>query len=87
MTKEEFWNSKKNLLLTTDRAYRSYELGIRYATEEYIYNAKNIIDNLLYYLKSCNCERSNYAEIEEDIKQAEDFINNFNYDILNKHEY
>ena len=36
--------------------------------------AKEIIDNLLYYIKQCTCERSNYAELDEDIKQAEQFL-------------
>lgn len=36
--------------------------------------AREIIDNLLYYIKQCTCERSNYAELDEDIKQAEQFL-------------
>ena len=36
--------------------------------------AKEHIENLLYYTKQCTCERSNYAEIEEDIKEAEQFL-------------
>lgn len=36
--------------------------------------AKEHIENLLYYVKQCTCERSNYAEIEKDIKEAEQFL-------------
>jgi len=36
--------------------------------------AKEHIENLLYYVKQCTCERSNYAEIEKDITEAEQFI-------------
>ena len=36
--------------------------------------AKEHIENLLYYVKQCTCERSNYAEIEKDIKGAEQFL-------------
>lgn len=36
--------------------------------------AKELIGNLLYYLKSCNCERSNYAELQSDIAEAENFL-------------
>ena len=42
--------------------------------KEQLTKAKEIIENLLYYVKQCTCERSNYAEIEEDIKEAEQFI-------------
>lgn len=35
---------------------------------------KEHIENLLYYVKQCTCERSNYAEIEKDIKEAERFL-------------
>ena len=37
--------------------------------------AKEHIENLLYYVKQCTCERSNYAEIEKDITEAEQFLN------------
>ena len=37
--------------------------------------AKEHIENLLYYVKQCTCERSNYAEIKKDIKEAEQFLN------------
>lgn len=40
-----------------------------------LFKAKEHIENLLYYVKQCNCERSNYAEIEKDIKEAEQFLN------------
>lgn len=36
--------------------------------------AKEHIENLLYYVKQCTCERSNYAEIKKDIKEAEQFL-------------
>ena len=36
--------------------------------------AKEHIENLLYYTKQCTCERSNYAEIEKDIKEAAQFL-------------
>ena len=36
--------------------------------------AKEHIENLLYYVKQCTCERSNYEEIEKDIKEAEQFL-------------
>ena len=41
---------------------------------EQLTKAKEHIENLLYYVKQCTCERSNYAEIEEDIKEAEQFL-------------
>ena len=37
--------------------------------------AKEHIENLLYYVKQCTCERSNYAELEHDIAEAEQFLN------------
>lgn len=40
--------------------------------------AKEHIENLLYYIKQCTCERSNYAEIEKDIKEAEQFLKEVN---------
>ena len=42
--------------------------------DEHLTKAKEHIENLLYYVKQCTCERSNYAEIKEDIKQAEQFL-------------
>ncbi len=42
--------------------------------DEHLTKAKEHIENLLYYVKQCTCERSNYAEIEKDIKEAEQFI-------------
>ena len=42
--------------------------------EKQLTKAKEIIENMLYYVKQCTCERSNYAEIEEDIKEAEQFL-------------
>ena len=36
--------------------------------------AKEHIENLLYYVKQCTCERSNYEEIEKDIKEAKQFL-------------
>ena len=36
--------------------------------------AKEHIENLLYYVKQCTCERSNYEEIAKDIKEAEQFL-------------
>ena len=50
---------------------------VHFATEAYkeqLTKAKEHIENLLYYVKQCNCERSNYAEIEKDIKEAEQFL-------------
>lgn len=49
------------------------EFGYNKAKAE-LTKAKEHIENLLYYVKQCTCERSNYAEIEEDIKQAEQFL-------------
>ena len=43
-------------------------------SKEEIDKAKEHIENLLYYVKQCTCERSNYAEIENDIKEAEQFL-------------
>lgn len=54
MTKEEYWNEKKNLLLKEARSYRAFELGIRFSEkrieelekENAILNEKvNILDN------------------------------------------
>ena len=36
--------------------------------------AKGHIENLLYYVNQCTCERSNYAEMDEDKKQAGQFL-------------
>ena len=36
--------------------------------------SKELIENLLYYVKQCTCERSNYEEIEKDIKEAKLFL-------------
>jgi hypothetical protein len=36
--------------------------------------AKEHIENLLYYVEQCSCERSNYAELEHDIAEAKQFI-------------
>ena len=44
--------------------------------DEQLLKAKEHIENLLYYVKQCTCERSNYAEIEKDIKEAEQFLSN-----------
>jgi hypothetical protein len=55
-----------------------YENGLRNGKrklDEQLTKAKEHIENLLYYVKQCTCERSNYAEIEEDIKGAEQFLN------------
>ena len=45
-----------------------------YLEGDQLTKAKEHIENLLYYVKQCTCERSNYAEIKEDIKEAEQFI-------------
>ena len=42
--------------------------------EEQFTEAKDIIEDLLYYLGSCTCDRSNYAELDNDIKRAKEFI-------------
>lgn len=41
---------------------------------EQLTKAKEHIENLLYYVKQCTCDRSNYEEIEKDIKEAEEFL-------------
>ena len=52
---------------------RAYRRG-RNKTNEELKEAKDIIEDLLYYIKSCVCARSSYYEMEQDVKRAEKFL-------------
>ena len=68
---------KENTSYSAQLARRRYidgYLDCAEPREKRIAEAKDIIDDLLYYVKQCNCERSNYAEITQDIKRAEKFL-------------
>ena len=54
-----------------------YQLG-ETEKDDQLTKAKEHIENLLYYVQQCTCERSNYAEMDEDIKQAKQFLKDNN---------
>ncbi len=55
--------------MTDEKMYERLEF-----ISEQLDEAKDIIKDLLYYLGSCTCDRSNYAELDNDIKRAKEFI-------------
>lgn len=72
---------KENAELDMKRkAERKIFQGIVEKKNDQLTKAKEHIENLLYYVKQCTCERSNYAEIEKDIKEAEQFLKELDND-------
>ena len=58
MTKEEYWNEKKNLLLKEARSYRAFELGIRFSEKR--------IEELEQQIKEMKCCLSTWYEYENE---------------------
>ena len=60
MTKEEYWNQKKNLLLKEARSYRAFELGVQFSEsriaelEAQIAEMKRCEICKHYQFKNCN---------------------------------
>jgi cell division septum initiation protein DivIVA len=63
----------KKQLEMSNKVYND-NLDYSHHIEGQLTKAKEHIENLLYYVKQCSCERSNYAELEHDIAEAEQFL-------------
>ena len=69
MTKEDYWNQKKNLLLKEDRSYRAFELGVRYS-EHYIAELESKIKHLTEHLEPQSMTAL-FEQVEEEFKQEQ----------------
>lgn len=70
----ELKKDKSELCHSINEAGKAY-CNAQKKAEKQLTKAKEHIENLLYYVKQCTCERSNYEEINKDIKEAEQFLN------------
>ena len=67
-------NAELKEKLEIEQNARSDWFGKAVTKDRQLTKAKEHIENLLYYVKQCTCERSNYTEIGKDIKEAEQFL-------------
>lgn len=74
--KNEYLNQVSNYALFNENISVMFWCFIQRGNiyKDQLAKAKEHIENLLYYVQQCTCERSNYAEMDEDIKQAEQFL-------------